>query len=83
MGDNEGTRGNDDTPLADPKEGGTEQKKEQSLTPQDTEAIVDGLFKRPKECGAIPVNRGSMADTSINADQCLFYQADNLYTSKD
>ena len=58
-------------------------KKEQSLTPQDTEAIVDGLFKRPKECGAIPVNRGSMADTSINADQCLFYQADNLYTSKD
>ena len=86
MADDESTRGNDDTPPADPKEGsskGTEHKKEQSLSPQDTEAIIDGLFKRLKESGAIPVNRGPTADTSGNAGQYLFYQAGNLYTSKD
>ena len=60
---------NANTPPADPKEftsKGTNPKKEQSLTPQDTEAIIDGLFKRLKESG-IPANRGSPADTPINA----------------
>ena len=73
MADDESTRGNDDTPPADPKEGsskGTEHKKEQSLTPQDTEAI-DGLFKRLKESGAIPVNRLTINNLSvINLPPC-------------
>ena len=62
MADGEGTKLRRLTP-ADAKEG-TEQKKEQSLTPRDTEAIIDGLFKRLKDSGAIPINRGSN-DTPI------------------
>ena len=67
MADDESTWVNNDAPPVDPKEGsskGTEQKKEQSLTPQDTEAIIDGLFKRLKESGTIPVNWGSTADST-------------------
>ena len=61
---------NSDTPPADPKEGtskGTDPRKEpQSLSPQDTEAIIDGLFKCLQESG-IPAKQGSPTDTPGSA----------------
>ena len=86
MADGKTTPPRDDTPPTDPKEGSSkdaEPKKEQSLTPQDTETIIDGLFRRLQKSGAIPVNRGPTADTPTNAGQYLVYHAGDLYTPKD
>ena len=75
MADGEGTLLKDNSPPTDPKEGSsksTEQKKEQSLSHQDTEGIIDGLFRRLKESDAIPVNQEAIK-TPSNSGQLIFY----------
>ena len=76
MADGDSTHAKDGSVPLDPEEGtskDTGQQKKQSLTPQETEAIIDGLFKRFRESGVIPP-QPKASETPPNTGQCLIYQ---------